>query len=69
MQKTRNIFFGSKINNTTLHQSKTGKRESRNITAMYLGTRAYLFSREVFLTRNNCCKFLASYDVMIQSNI
>ena len=40
----------------------------------YFGTRAYLFSPEegscyVFSTRNNCCEFLASYGIIIQSVI
>ena len=38
---------------------------------VYFGTRAYLFSPQegscyVFYTRNNCCKCLASYGVIIQ---
>ena len=41
---------------------------------LYFGTRAYLFSPEEeprcgFLTWNNCCEFLASYGVIIQSVI
>ena len=39
---------------------------------LHFGTRAYPFSPDVgsyyiFSTRNNCCEFLASYDVIIQS--
>ena len=38
----------------------------------YFGTHAYLFSPEewscyIFTTRNNCCQFLPSYGVIIQS--
>ena len=41
---------------------------------LHFGTRAYLFSPEerpchIFSTRNNCCEFLASYAVILQSYI
>ena len=41
---------------------------------LYFGTRTYLFSPNegscyVFLTRNNCCQFLAFYGTVIQSAI
>ena len=64
MQEIRNNSFGSKIRSTT----------HSNALLLYFSTRAYLFSPEerscyVFLTRNNCCEFLASYGVIIQSVI
>ena len=34
VQETCNNCFGSKIRSTTLRQAKTGKHESRNVTAM-----------------------------------
>ena len=57
MQETRNNCFGSKIR----------RKYNSNV---YFGSRAYLFSPDegyIFLTRNNCCESLASYDVIIQS--
>ena len=38
---------------------------------LHFRTRAYLFSPDeescyIFLTRNNCCEFLASYDVIFK---
>ena len=75
MPETRNNCFGSKKRSTTLLQAKTVKHECRNVTAtlqLHFGTRAYLFSPHegscyIFSTRNNCCEFLASYGVFIQS--
>ena len=82
MLETRNNCFGSKMRSTTLRQTKTGKHECRNLTAtwyvgtllLHFDTRVYLFSPDkgssyVFLTRNNCCEFLASYGVIFQSVI
>ena len=47
MQEIRNDCFGSKKRSTTLLQAKTGKHESRNVTAtLHFRTRAYLFSPE-----------------------
>ena len=34
-QETRNNYFGSKKRNKTLRQAKSGKHESRNVTATY----------------------------------
>ena len=41
---------------------------------LHLGTRAYLFlpdegSCYIFLIRSSCCKFLASYDMIFQSDV
>ena len=41
---------------------------------LHFGTRAYLFSPEeglyyIFSTENSCCMFLASYGVILQSDI
>ena len=40
---------------------------------LHFGTRAYLFSPDekscyIFSTQNNCCKFLAPYGVILQSD-
>ena len=73
MQETRNNCFGSKICSTTLRQTKTGKHECRTLL-LYFGIRAYMFSPDevscyIFSTQNNCCEFLASYGIIIQSII
>ena len=69
-------FKSSEKRSTTLLQAKTGKYECRNVTMwlLHFTTRAYLFSPDegsccIFSTRNNCCEFLASYGVIIQSVI
>ena len=79
MQETRNNCFESKICSMTLCQAKTSKHECQNVRAIYVAvishwfnTRAYLFSPDkgsgnLFSTQNNCCQFLASYGVVIQS--
>ena len=72
MQETHNNYFWLKIGSTTFCQVKTSKHECRNITATYILALDNLpvFTDEgscyVFLTQNNCCKFLASYNVIIQ---
>ena len=72
MQETHNNCFGSKKCSTTLCQAKINKHECRNVAAMYvcccyisalvLTYFRLIKSRAIFfLTRNNCCEFLASY--------
>ena len=60
MQETHKIISNRKI--VTLRQEKTDKYECRNITATPDKGSCYIFS-----TQNNCCEFLASYGVVIQS--
>ena len=81
MQRTRKNCFGSNKLNTILLQLKIGKQVCRKITAMCFtvvllvyGTRAYLFWPDekacyVFSTRNNCCEFLVSHGVILQTDI
>ena len=73
MQETRNNCFRSKKCSTTLRQAKTGKQECRNVTATYMSSLVLtcfcLMKGCAAFFRLDCCEFLASYDVILQSDI
>ena len=75
MRGTRNNCLGSRKHNMTFCQAETDKHECLN-TALLLHccTLTYLFRPDeeyvsFYLTRNNCCEFLACNGVILQSDL